>query len=63
MKAIIDPTKCILCKRCAVSRECPVKAVFRIADDEPAAVDVSLCHGCGVCAAVCPGHAVVLKEG
>ncbi|MGD6850797.1 MAG: 4Fe-4S dicluster domain-containing protein [Candidatus Bathyarchaeia archaeon] len=47
MKAIIDPTKCILCKKCSVARECPVKAVFRIADDEPAVVELRLCHGCG----------------
>ncbi len=62
MKAIIDPTKCILCKRCGVARECPVKAVFRIADDEPAFIDMKLCHGCGLCAAKCPAKAVIMRE-
>lgn len=63
MKAIIDPNKCIHCSKCNVARECPIKAVFRIADDEPAAIDMALCHGCAVCVAACPHNAVVLREG
>jgi len=63
MKAIIDPTKCIHCQpRCYVAKECPIKAVFRISDDESAVVDMSLCHGCGVCAKACPAQAVVMRE-
>ncbi|NLF87708.1 4Fe-4S dicluster domain-containing protein [Candidatus Bathyarchaeota archaeon] len=63
MKAIIDAAKCTHCPKCYVAKECPIKAVFRIADDEPAFIDMSLCHGCGVCAAACPKHAVMLREG
>ncbi len=63
VKAIIDATKCKMCKKCLVAKECPIKAVFRISDDEPAVVDMRLCHGCGVCAAACPSNAVTIKEG
>jgi Pyruvate/2-oxoacid:ferredoxin oxidoreductase delta subunit len=63
MKAIIDPTKCIQCSKCHVAKECPIKAVFRISDDEPAVVDMALCHGCGICIAACPSKAVTIKEG
>jgi Pyruvate/2-oxoacid:ferredoxin oxidoreductase delta subunit len=63
MKALIDPNKCSHCKKCAVAKECPIKAVFRISDDESAVVDMGICHGCGLCVAKCPAHAVLLREG
>jgi Pyruvate/2-oxoacid:ferredoxin oxidoreductase delta subunit len=63
MKAIVNPQKCIYCKSCVVAKECPVKAVFRLADDEAAVIDMDLCHGCGLCVSKCPAHAVVVKEG
>ena len=62
MKAIVDANKCSLCKKCYVARECPIKAVFRLGDDEPAFIDMSLCHGCGLCVAKCPSNAVVMRE-
>ncbi len=62
MKAIINPEECICCEKCAVAKACSIKAVFRLGEGEPAVVDMSLCHGCGLCAAKCPADAVVLKE-
>ncbi len=62
MKAIIDAAKCVCCKKCTVAAVCPIKAVFRISDDEPAIVDMNLCHGCGMCLTRCPAKAVELKE-
>jgi heterodisulfide reductase subunit A len=62
MKAIIDAPKCLCCEKCKVAKACPVKAVFRISSDEPAFIDMNLCHGCGLCAAACPANAVTLKE-
>ncbi|NLE04291.1 MAG: 4Fe-4S dicluster domain-containing protein, partial [Crenarchaeota archaeon] len=59
MKAIIDSTKCMHCEKCYAALECPLKAIFRIGNDEAPAVDMRICHGCGVCASHCLGKAVV----
>ncbi|MCW3999293.1 MAG: 4Fe-4S dicluster domain-containing protein [Candidatus Bathyarchaeota archaeon] len=62
MKAVIDASKCICCKKCHVAKACPIKAVFRISSDEVAFIDMHLCHGCGLCATACPAGAVVMRE-
>jgi len=62
MKAIIDSKKCMQCKKCIVATACPIKAVFRISDEEPTFIDMKLCHGCGLCAAKCPEGAVIMRE-
>ena len=62
-KAYIEPSKCIRCSPCQAARVCPIRAIFRLADDESSVVDMAVCHGCGDCVAPCPVHAVVLKNG
>jgi ferredoxin len=62
-RAYIDPEKCTRCPKCYASRVCPIKAIFKISDDEPSVVDMATCHGCGDCVDACPAKAVVLKEG
>jgi MinD superfamily P-loop ATPase len=61
-RAIIDPQKCLRCKKCLAAKVCPVKAIFRIDEEESAVVEVRLCHGCGDCVIVCKAGAIVLKE-
>jgi indolepyruvate ferredoxin oxidoreductase alpha subunit len=50
----LDVAKCILCKQCIKTTGCPSLSLA----DGKIAVDVSLCNGCGVCAAVCPTAAL-----
>ncbi len=61
-KAFIDPDKCMLCSKCASAASCSLKAIFRISDEEPYAVDMTFCRGCGDCTAKCPARAVVLRN-
>ena len=49
--------KCIKCKKCIREIGCPA---IRL-DDNGVKIDSSLCHGCGLCAQICPVDAI--KEG
>ena len=58
--AFIDADKCTNCKKCIRSLGCP-GIVIR---DGRAAIENSLCTGCGLCTQVCPFGAIsVTKEG
>ena len=52
--AVIDPEKCTDCKRCIKTLGCP-GIVIR---DGRAAIENSLCTGCGLCSQVCPFGAI-----
>lgn len=45
---------CISCKKCIKVLGCP--AIYRESDEVK--IDATLCTGCGLCAAVCPVHAI-----
>lgn len=58
--AVIDPDKCTNCRKCIKSLGCP-GIVLR---DGHAAIENSLCTGCGLCSQVCPFGAISTeKEG
>ena len=58
--AVIDPDKCTNCKRCIKSLGCP----GIVLKDGRAAIENSLCTGCGLCSQVCPFGAISpAKEG
>lgn len=50
----INENTCINCKKCIHELGCP----GLILKDGKAAIDESLCTGCGLCKAVCPVHAI-----
>ncbi|MDI6716745.1 MAG: 4Fe-4S binding protein [Actinomycetota bacterium] len=62
IKAGVNYNKCKICKKCVARRACPTKALFKLDEDEPAVVDLKLCHGCGDCVAACPHKALYIKE-
>ncbi len=50
----LDAAKCVLCKQCLRVTGCPSLSLA----DGVIRVDAGLCNGCGLCAAVCPTHAL-----
>lgn len=52
---VINPEKCIQCKKCIRELGCPA-IVLR--EGRPF-IDTSLCFGCGVCSKVCPVDAII----
>jgi len=50
----LDAAKCVLCKQCLRTTGCPALSL----SDGAVHVDPALCNGCGLCAAVCPTHAL-----
>ena len=57
--AKVDTEHCVKCLTCA--RSCPFGVpVFNIEKGE-IEIDEALCHGCGVCAGVCPRQAIQLS--
>jgi len=61
LRPILHKEKCIRCLLCWA--HCPEPAVTR-EDDDYASIDYDYCKGCGICANVCPVHAIemVMEE-
>ncbi|HBF43609.1 MAG TPA: heterodisulfide reductase [Desulfobacteraceae bacterium] len=55
--ARVNPELCAACLICV--RACPYEVPF-INEDGVSEIDISKCHGCGVCAAECPAKAITL---
>jgi indolepyruvate ferredoxin oxidoreductase alpha subunit len=58
-KYAVDPEKCITCKLC-LRCGCPAVSIDKTTNKS--SIDRSQCAGCGVCAQICPQHAIQ-KEG
>ena len=61
-KALIEPNSCLRCVECQAAKACPVKAIFRIDNNDPNFVEPNFCHGCGDCITKCVGNAKKLKS-
>ena len=51
----VDPEKCKFCLVCIKQYGCP--ALYK-GEDKKTHINPALCNGCGVCAQVCPFHAI-----
>ena len=58
MVAEVMPDKCAVC--CTCVRTCPFNVPFINRETGAAFIDPSLCRGCGMCVAECPGKAIVM---
>lgn len=56
---VIDPGKCIRCKKCIRELGCPALTVT----DGGVCIDSSLCTGCTLCSQLCPVEAIRTKGG
>jgi pyruvate ferredoxin oxidoreductase delta subunit len=61
LKPVLNKDKCIRCLLCWT--HCPEPAFIRH-DDDYVSIDYDYCKGCGICANVCPVHAIemVMEE-
>ena len=60
---VLDPEKCVaarkgkvVCMQCWMF--CPDNVISKTAPPE---IDLEYCKGCGICAAVCPSNAILMK--
>jgi pyruvate ferredoxin oxidoreductase gamma subunit len=58
VRPVIDLGRCHRCSWIC-STLCPDSAIV-VADDRTPSIDYDHCKGCGICAAVCPAHAIDL---
>jgi len=58
-KYIVDPELCINCKLC-LKGGCPALATDKAT--KKAKIDRLQCLGCGVCAQICPKHAISKED-
>ena len=56
--AEVIPERCAAC--CTCVRTCPFNVPIIDHDRGAAFIDTGLCHGCGICAAECPGKAITI---
>jgi len=57
-RVIVDPDKCVLCKRCMQVTGCPALSVA----ENSIVIDRALCNGCGICVSFCPTSALSKEE-
>jgi heterodisulfide reductase subunit A-like polyferredoxin len=57
--ASVETGRCAACLTCV--RTCPYD-IPQVDEHSHAVIDPALCHGCGTCAAECPGKAITLKH-
>ena len=64
LKAVIDYECCAAyaCDKCRARQICEPRAIIKIDSDEPAAVELSHCTGCGDCVTACPARAITIAE-
>jgi heterodisulfide reductase subunit A len=57
--AKIDAEHCVKCLTCV--RSCPFQVPAFNSDEGVVEIDDAICHGCGICASVCPREAIGLS--
>ncbi len=57
--AKVDTEHCVKCLTCV--RSCPFEVPVFNSDEGVIEIDEALCHGCGICAGVCPREAIGLN--
>ena len=62
MQAYISADNCQAHERCPARKKCPTKALVQLDPGEVAAINTSLCRGCGDCVAACPERAIGLRQ-
>ena len=55
----MDTDNCVRCLTCV--RSCPFDVPVFDEKEKVIKIDEALCHGCGVCACVCPRRAIQLN--
>ena len=53
-KCAVDADKCVSCKKCIREIGCPAL----VTEGGKVTIDRNLCTGCGLCACICPAHAI-----
>jgi heterodisulfide reductase subunit A-like polyferredoxin len=57
--AKVDTEHCVKCLTCV--RSCPFEVPVFNSDEGVIEIDEAMCHGCGICASVCPREAIGLS--
>ncbi len=57
--AKVDAEHCVKCLTCV--RSCPFQVPAFNSDEGVVEIDDAICHGCGICASVCPREAISLS--
>jgi len=57
--AKVDTEHCVKCLTCV--RSCPFQVPAFNSDEGVIEIDEAICHGCGICASVCPREAIELN--
>ena len=57
--AKVDTEHCVKCLTCV--RSCPFEVPTFNSDEGEIEIDEAICHGCGICASVCPREAIALS--